>query len=134
VLGTCRHYPFDARCVVDRLKKQGITQLYLVGGCHSINQLNSIHEVIKEQNLQIQLIGIPSSIDNDIPFVDKSFGFETAIAESIPFINAANVEAEGAEYGVGIVRIMGMHCGWIALSACLASRDVNICIVPELSF
>jgi 6-phosphofructokinase 1 len=90
--------------------------------------------VIRRQKLKIQLIGVPSSIDNDIPFVDKSFGFETAIAESIPFINAANVEAEGAELGVGIVRIMGNNCGFIAANASLASRDVNICIVPELRF
>lgn len=90
--------------------------------------------MIRERGLKLQLIGIPSSIDNDIPFVDKSFGFETAIAGSIPFINAANVEAEAAEYGVGIVRIMGQNCGFFAVNACLASRDVNICLIPELHF
>lgn len=90
--------------------------------------------MIKKRNLPIQVIGIPSSIDNDIPFVDKSFGFDTAIAESIQFINAANVEAEAAEYGIGIVRIMGTNCGFFAVNACLSSRDVNICVIPELYF
>ncbi len=82
----------------------------------------------------ISVVGMPSSIDNDIPFFDKSFGFETATAESVPFITAANVEAEGCELSVGIVRIMGHNCGFIAVDACLASRDVNICIVPEIHF
>lgn len=77
---------------------------------------------------------MPSSIDNDIPFVDRSFGFETAVAESVPFITAANVEAEAAEFGIGIVRLMGQHCGVLAVGASLASRDVNICVVPEISF
>lgn len=90
--------------------------------------------MIRKRNLKIQVIGIPSSIDNDIPFVDRSFGFETAVSESIPFITAANVEAEAAEYGIGIVRLMGRNCGMLAVNACLASRDVNICVVPEISF
>jgi len=82
----------------------------------------------------ISVAGMPSSIDNDIPFFDKSFGFETAIAESVPFITAANVEAEGCELGIGIVRIMGQKCGFVAATACLASRDVNICVIPEIHF
>jgi 6-phosphofructokinase 1 len=44
------------------------------------------------------------------------------------------VEAEAAEYGVGIVRLMGKDCGMLAVCASLASRDVNICVVPEISF
>ncbi len=106
----------------------------MIGGCHSSHNLNLLHEAVRKRNSNIQVVGIPSSIDNDIPFVDKSFGFETAIAEAIPFITAANVEAEAAEYGIGIVRLMGNNCGFYAVNACLASRDVNICIVPELYF
>lgn len=126
--------PFDSEKVADRLTEQGITQLYLIGGCHSTHNLNNLHQVISKRKLQIQIIGIPSSIDNDIPFVDRSFGFETAVAEAIPFIQAANVEAEAAEYGVGIVRLMGRETGILAVAASLASRDVNVCVVPEIYF
>lgn len=42
-LGTCRHVPFESEKVVDRLKEQGITQLYLIGGCHSTHHLNQLH-------------------------------------------------------------------------------------------
>ena len=80
------------------------------------------------------MIVIPTSIDNNIPFVDKTFGFNTATQESIAFIDAANVEAEAAEFGIGIIRMPGRRCGIFPVSTTLASRDVNICLVPELSF
>jgi 6-phosphofructokinase 1 len=73
-------------------------------------------------------------VDNDIPFIDRSFGFQTACEEAVQFIDAANIEAEAAEYGVGIVKLMGRYCGYIAVASSLASRDVNICIIPEVHF
>lgn len=66
--------------------------------------------------------------------MDNSFGFLTSVSESIHFITAANVEAEAAEYGIGIVRIMGTYSGIVATAACISSRDVNICLIPELKF
>lgn len=80
------------------------------------------------------MIVIPTSIDNNIPFIDKTFGFDTATQESIAFIDAANVEAEAAEFGVGIIRMPGRHCGMFPVNSTLASRDVNICLIPELQF
>jgi len=44
------------------------------------------------------------------------------------------VESEAAEYGVGIVKLMGRYCGYIAVNSALASRDVNICLIPEVHF
>lgn len=79
-------------------------------------------------------MGIPKTVDNDIPFIDRSFGFQTACEEGVQFINAANVEAEAAEFGVGIVKLMGRYCGYIAVASSLASRDVNICLIPEVHF
>ena len=69
-----------------------------------------------------------------MPFLDNSFGFATAVQDSIAFIDAANVEAEAAEFGVGIVRMPGRRCGFLPVLSSLASRDVNICVVPEISF
>lgn len=80
------------------------------------------------------MVGVPKTVDNDIPFIDRSFGFQTACEEAVQFINAANVEAEAAEYGVGIVKLMGRYCGYIAVASSLASRDVNICLIPEVHF
>ena len=83
---------------------------------------------------KISIITIPTSIDNNIPFIDTTFGFSTATQESIAFIDAANVEAEAAELGVGIVRMPGRRCGYFPVSSSLASRDVNICLVPDVTF
>lgn len=94
----------------------------------------ALKDLVRKQNAKIQIVVIPTSIDNNIPFIDQTFGFATATQESIPFIDAANVEAEAAEFGVGIVRMPGRHCGYFPVSSSLASRDVNICVVPELSF
>ena len=82
----------------------------------------------------MSICGIPKTIDNDIPFIDRSFGFHTACEAAVSFIDSANVESEAAEYGVGIVKLMGRYCGFIAVASSLASRDVNICLIPEVHF
>lgn len=84
--------------------------------------------------MQVSIVGIPKTIDNDIPLIDRSFGFQTACEEAEPFIDAAHVEAESAENGVGIVKLMGRYCGYIATASSLASRDVNVCVIPEVHY
>lgn len=84
--------------------------------------------------MKISIVGIPKTIDNDIAIIDESFGFETAVEEAINAISSAYVEANCAEYGVGLVRLMGRNAGFIAMSACNASRDAHICLIPEFKF
>lgn len=54
--------------------------------------------------------------------------------ESVKAIQSAYIESHCAEYGVGIVRLMGRYAGFIAMESSSASRDVNICLVPEFKF
>ena len=75
---------------------------------------------------------MPKTIDNDIPIIDKSFGFETAVGEALAAIKSAYVEANAAELGVGLVRLMGRNAGFIAMEA--TNADVNICLIPEFKF
>lgn len=133
ILGSSRG-GFDAVKMVDGLKKKQINQLYIIGGDGTHRGILELQKEIRKQNLQISIVGIPKTIDNDIPFIDRSFGFETAVQEAVPFINAANTEAEAAEFGVGIVKLMGRYCGYISVAASLASRDVNLCLIPEVHF
>ena len=86
--------------------------------------------MIKEKKLEIAIVGIPKTIDNDIPIIDKTFGFETAVAESIRAIRSAYVESRGVDHGIGLVRLMGRDAGFIAMEATNASRDVDICLIP----
>ena len=77
---------------------------------------------------------MPKTIDNDIPIIDKSFGFETSVSESIRAIRSAYVESRGVPFGIGLVRLMGRNAGFIAMEASNASRDVNLCLIPESPF
>ena len=80
----------------------------------------------------IAIAGVPKTIDNDIPHIDRSFGFLTAVEEAVHAIQSAKVEAQCAPYGVGIVKLMGRHAGFIAAHATLASNVVDCCMLPEL--
>ena len=80
------------------------------------------------------MVGIPKTIDNDVPFVQKTFGFETAVAEARRATYAANTEAEAARNGIGPVKPMGRDSGFIAAYAVLVDAHVNFCLVPEVPF
>ncbi|MCJ7683174.1 MAG: 6-phosphofructokinase, partial [Desulfobacteraceae bacterium] len=86
------------------------------------------------RNLKIGVVGIPKTIDNDISFVEQSFGFETAVSASRTAVYSAHTEAIGARNGVGLVKLMGRDSGFIAAYATLANYDVNFCLVPEVRF
>ncbi|KAL0400998.1 UNVERIFIED_CONTAM: ATP-dependent 6-phosphofructokinase, chloroplastic [Sesamum latifolium] len=89
---------------------------------------------VERRGLKVAVTGIPKTIDNDIAVIDKSFGFDTAVEEAQRAINAAHVEVESVENGVGIVKLMGRYSGFIAMHATLASRDVDCCLIPESPF
>jgi len=94
----------------------------------------AIAKEIAERNLQISVIGVPKTIDNDINFVEKTFGFETAVQVAAQVISSAHSEAEGAENGIGIVKLMGRDSGFIAATATLANSVVDFCLIPESRF
>ena len=122
----------DPEVVVERLVELGIQVLFVIGGDGTMRAALSIVEVIERRKLKIGIIGIPKTIDNDIQFIDRSFGFETAFSEAVAIIRSATVEANGARSGVGLVKLMGRHSGFIACHAALASTDVNIVLIPEV--
>ena len=64
--------------------------------------------------------------------IDKSFGFDTAVEQAVRVVNSATVEASSHQRGVGIVKLMGRHAGYIAMTACLAARQANACLIPEV--
>ena len=108
--------------------------MYIIGGRGTRLGICKLIEIIRERNLNISICGIPKTIDNDIPLIDRSFGFSTAVQQSIKFIESAKIEAMSSENGVGIVRLMGRYCGFISVYSVLASLDVNICLIPEIYF
>lgn len=89
---------------------------------------------VEKRGIKVAVAGIPKTIDNDIAVIDKSFGFDTAVEEAQRAINAAHVEAESMQNGVGIVKLMGRYSGFIAMLATLGNRDVDCCLIPESPF
>lgn len=124
----------DTSKIVDSIQDRGINQVYIIGGDGTQKGASVIFEEIKRRGLKVAVAGIPKTIDNDIPVIDKSFGFDTAVEEAQRAISAAHVEAESAENGIGVVKLMGRYSGFIAMYATLASRDVDCCLIPESPF
>jgi len=133
LLGSSRG-PQDPKIIVDTLIQLGIGILFIIGGDGTLRGAQAISQEIEKRNLNISVICIPKTIDNDISNVDMSFGYETAVAESRRSTTTAHVEAMGARNGIGLVKLMGRDSGFIAAAATLANNDVNFCLIPEVEF
>ncbi|KAL0290953.1 UNVERIFIED_CONTAM: ATP-dependent 6-phosphofructokinase [Sesamum calycinum] len=133
VLGTSRG-GHDTKKIVDSIQDRGINQVYIIGGDGTQKGAAVIFEEIRRRGLKVAVAGIPKTIDNDIPVIDKSFGFDSAVEEAERAITAAHVEATSIENGIGLVKLMGRYSGFIAMYATLASRDVDCCLIPESPF
>jgi len=133
ILGSSRG-PQDVSEMVDTLERLNVGLLFTIGGDGTLRGAHDISEEIKGRGLKIGVIGIPKTIDNDISYLNKSFGFETAVGESKNAINCAHTEALGARNGIGLVNLMGRQSGFIAANATLANSEVNFCLVPEVPF
>lgn len=133
VLGSSRGNP-PPSVMVDALHKLGINILFCIGGDGTMRGLHAIYEDISRREVKIAVIGVPKTIDNDILYNERTFGFDTAVSVATEAIRAAHVEALGSPNGVGLVKLMGRNSGFVAAAATLASRVVNLVLVPELGF
>ncbi len=133
MLGSSRG-PQDPEEVVDALERMNISVLFMIGGDGTMRAAQKIVAEIKKRNVRISIIGIPKTIDNDIGFVTKSFGFDTAVDKATEAIQSAHVESLGVVNGIGLVKLMGRESGFIAAQATLALKDVNFVLVPEHPF
>ena len=133
ILGTSRGAQ-DPVVMADNLVEHGIDILFVIGGDGSMRGAAGIAAVLIGRGLPIGVIGIPKTIDNDIPYIGQSFGFQTSFTIAAQSIQAARVEAQSAIGGVGLVRVMGRHSGFIACYAALADHDADFVLIPEVPF
>ncbi|MCE9563298.1 MAG: ATP-dependent 6-phosphofructokinase [Planctomycetes bacterium] len=133
ILGSSRGQQ-DPVEMVDCLERMGINVLFVVGGDGTLRGAHAISEEVTARGSKIAVVGIPKTIDNDINFIDQSFGFQTAFSEAGQVIRAAHVEAKAAPNGIGLVKVMGRHSGFIACYASLAHNDANYVLIPEVPF
>lgn len=133
ILGSSRGEQ-DPEEVVDCLERQNIQILFVIGGDGTMRGALRLVEEIARRGSRIAVVGIPKTIDNDLMYIDRSFGFDTAYSKAVEFIRSAHVEAKGAPNGVGLVKLMGRHAGFIACHAALAAQDANLVLIPEVPF
>jgi len=133
ILGTSRGEQ-DPVEVVDCLERMGINVLFIIGGDGTLRGGQAICREIEARGAKIAVVGIPKTIDNDIMFIDQSFGFQTAFSVAGDVIQTAHTEAKASPNGVGLVKLMGRHSGFIACYASLACNDANFVLIPEVPF
>ena len=126
--------PQDIDEIVDTLERMNIGVLFMIGGNGTLSAATSISDTVLRRRLKISIVGVPKTIDNDIHMVDRSFGFDTAVEVSTRAIVSASNEAEGYPNGIGLIKLMGRHSGFIAATATLAQQDVNFVLIPEVDF
>lgn len=131
MLGTSRGNQ-DPGEMVDRLLELGVGVLFVIGGDGTFRGAMALVTEIEKRGASISVVGVPKTIDNDIHFIDRSFGFETAFSAAVDVIRSAHIEATGARNGIGVVKLMGRHSGFIACHAALASTDVDAVLIPEV--
>ena len=133
ILGSSRGQE-DVKTIVDSLKQLGVNLLFCIGGDGTSRCAHEVAGEIKSRKLPISVVAIPKTIDNDISFVDRTFGFATAVREAGRFVSCAHNEAKGAFNGLGLIKVMGRDSGFIAAYAALANPFINYCLIPEESF
>ena len=133
ILGSSRGQQ-PTEIIVDTLVRMNINVLFCIGGDGSLRCARDIGEECMRRGLKISVVGIPKTIDNDLHFIGRSFGFETAVAAAGNVIRNAHVEAKGTAGGVGLVKLMGRDSGFITAYAAIANPVVNFCLIPEMEF
>jgi 6-phosphofructokinase 1 len=133
ILGTSRG-PVNISAAVDNLIKLGINMLFTIGGDGTQRGGYELFKEAQRRGYSLAVVGIPKTIDNDVPFVTRTFGYLTAVEESCKVIGNAHVEASSVENGISIVKLMGRNAGFIAIGATVANQDVNFVLIPEVPF
>ncbi len=134
ILGTSRGGGDRVSDIVDSLERMNINVLFNIGGDGTQKGSYDLAQEISKRGLKISVIGIPKTIDNDISFLQRSFGFETAVARASEAVAAAHTEAHSAVNGIGLVKLMGRESGFIASHTTLAVHEANFTLIPEVPF
>ncbi len=133
ILGTSRG-PVDLARAVDNLIRRRISILFTIGGDGTQRGAEALFEEAQRRDYSLSVVGIPKTIDGDIPFVGRSFGFLTAVEEAVKVLQRAHTEARSVQNGISLVKLMGRHAGFLTAEATVASQDVNFTLIPEVPF
>ncbi|HEX3470674.1 MAG TPA: ATP-dependent 6-phosphofructokinase [Silvibacterium sp.] len=133
ILGTSRG-PVDKTRAVENLIRRRINILFTIGGDGTQRGAKAFFEDAQSRGHALSVVGVPKTIDNDIPFVARSFGFLTAVEEATKVLQRAHTEARSVQNGIAVVKLMGRHAGFLTAAATVASQEVNFTLIPEVPF
>ncbi|MBQ1949885.1 MAG: ATP-dependent 6-phosphofructokinase [Treponema sp.] len=119
---------------VKTIERLGINMMFVIGGDGTQRGASDLADAITKKGLECAVVGIPKTVDNDFKFIDRSFGFETAVQQAKEAIASMHMEAHSQYNCVSLVKLMGRESGFIAAAAALASHEVNFCLIPEVPF
>ena len=133
ILGSSRG-PVDIGRAVDNLIARGVHILFTVGGDGTQRGGNDLYQEARKRGYALSVVGVPKTIDNDVAFVSRTFGFISALEEADRVLECAHTEARSVPGGIGLVKLMGRHAGFVTAGAAVANQDVNFALVPEVPF
>jgi 6-phosphofructokinase 1 len=113
--------------ITDNLEKHHIDILYIIGGDGSLR----VAHQIALANPTRSIVGIPKTMDNDVLWVNPSFGLDTAVAQATKVINTLHTEAYSTRR-ICLIELFGAESGFVAANAALASGHVNLVLIPEV--
>ncbi len=134
ILGTSRGGGDRVIEIADGIEKLNINMIFIVGGDGTQRGSLEVAEEIEKRGLKIAVVGIPKTVDNDLSFIQKSFGFDTAVVKAAESVAAAHMEAHSQINGIGLVKLMGRESGFIATHTAIASHEANFVLIPEVPF
>jgi 6-phosphofructokinase 1 len=120
--------------IVDAIERLNLNMLFTLGGDGTQKGSLAIADELERRRLKVAVIGIPKTIDNDLLYIDRSFGFETAVEKASEAVSAAHAEAHSSMNGIGLVKLMGRDSGFIAIHTALATHEANFVLIPEVPF
>jgi len=126
--------PVDISRAVDNLITRGVNVLFTVGGDGTQRGAHALYEEARRKGHNLAVVGVPKTIDNDVGFVSRTFGFFSAVEEAARVLDCAHTEARSVPGGIGLVKLMGRHAGFITAGAVVANQDVNFALIPEVPF
>jgi 6-phosphofructokinase 1 len=133
ILGSSRG-PVDVCRAVDNLIARGVNILFTIGGDGTQRGANDLYQEARKRGYPLSVVGVPKTIDNDVGFVSRTFGFFSAVEEAARVLDCAHTEARSVQGGIGLVKLMGRHAGFVTAGAVVASQDVNFALIPEVPF
>jgi 6-phosphofructokinase 1 len=134
ILGSSRGGGERTQEIVDAIERLNLNMLFTIGGDGTQKGAIAIAREIEKRKLKVAVVGIPKTIDNDLLFIDRSFGFETAVAKAAEAVSGAHAEAHSSMNGIGLVKLMGRDSGFIAVHTVLAVHEANFVLIPEVPF